>query len=62
MENPYAELVLVSLDRIVARHGHLAAIREAMLVREDLPAADAPRAGGKALRVARRLRRGRATG
>ena len=27
-----------SLDRIVARYGHLAAIREAMLVREDLPA------------------------
>ena len=27
-----------SLDRIVARYGHLAAIREAMLAREDLPA------------------------
>jgi uncharacterized protein (DUF2336 family) len=30
--------VLPSLDRMVARYGHLAAIREAMLDREDLPA------------------------
>jgi len=38
IENPAAELVPFSLDRIVARHGHLAAIREAMLMRDDLPA------------------------
>lgn len=38
LENPQAELVVVSLDRIVARHGHLAAIRETLLLREDLPA------------------------
>src|SRR6201990_3004149 len=39
IENPYAELARFSWDRIVERHGHLAAIREAMLVLEDLPAA-----------------------
>jgi uncharacterized protein (DUF2336 family) len=39
IENPYAELAPFSWDRIVERHGHLAAIREAMLVLEDLPAA-----------------------
>jgi len=39
IENPYAELAPFSWDRIVARHGHLAAIRESMLVLEDLPAA-----------------------
>jgi uncharacterized protein (DUF2336 family) len=39
IENPYAELAPFSWDRIVERHGHLAAIRESMLVLEDLPAA-----------------------
>ncbi|MCP3465445.1 DUF2336 domain-containing protein [Bradyrhizobium sp. CCGUVB23] len=39
IENPYAELAPFSWDRIVERHGHLAAIREALLVLEDLPAA-----------------------
>ncbi|MGY8663103.1 DUF2336 domain-containing protein [Bradyrhizobium sp. UFLA05-109] len=39
IENPYAELASFSWDRIVERHGHLAAIREALLVLEDLPAA-----------------------
>jgi uncharacterized protein (DUF2336 family) len=39
IENPRAELAPFSWDRIVERHGHLAAIREAMLVLEDLPAA-----------------------
>ncbi|HEU0083404.1 MAG TPA: DUF2336 domain-containing protein [Bradyrhizobium sp.] len=39
IENPYAELAAFSWDRIVERHGHLAAIRESMLVLEDLPAA-----------------------
>lgn len=39
IENPYAELPPFSWDRIVERHGHLAAIREAMLLLDDLPAA-----------------------
>jgi uncharacterized protein (DUF2336 family) len=39
IENAQAELPPFSWDRIVERHGHLAAIREAMLVLEDLPAA-----------------------
>jgi uncharacterized protein (DUF2336 family) len=39
IENPYAELAPFSWDRIVERHGHLGAIRESMLVLDDLPAA-----------------------
>src|SRR5258706_12722150 len=39
IENAYAELAPFSWDRSVERHGHLAAIRESMLVLEDLPAA-----------------------
>ncbi|HLI98587.1 MAG TPA: DUF2336 domain-containing protein [Bradyrhizobium sp.] len=39
IENAYAELAPFSWERIVQRHGHLAAIRESMLVLEDLPAA-----------------------
>src|SRR2546430_2299702 len=39
IESAYAELAPFSWDRIVERHGHLAAIRESMLVLEDLPAA-----------------------
>jgi uncharacterized protein (DUF2336 family) len=39
IENARAELAPFSWDRIVERHGHLAAIRESMLVLEDLPAA-----------------------
>jgi uncharacterized protein (DUF2336 family) len=38
IENTGAGIVAFSLDRIVARHGHLAAIREALFAREDLPA------------------------
>src|SRR5215470_4001388 len=38
IENAQAEIVALSLDRIVERFGHLAAIREAMLVRDDVPA------------------------
>src|SRR5262245_12607383 len=38
VENPQAQMVAFSLDRMVARHGHLAAIREALLARDDLPA------------------------
>src|SRR6201995_4840937 len=40
IENAYAELAPFSWDRIVERHGHLAAIRESMLVLQDLPAAN----------------------
>src|SRR6202022_4081963 len=39
IENANAELPPFSWDRIVERHGHLAAIRESMLMLEDLPAA-----------------------
>jgi uncharacterized protein (DUF2336 family) len=39
IENPGADLALFSLDRIVARFGHLAAIRESLLAWPDLPAA-----------------------
>jgi uncharacterized protein (DUF2336 family) len=39
IENAYAELAPFSWDRIVERHGHLAAIRESLLVLEGLPAA-----------------------
>jgi uncharacterized protein (DUF2336 family) len=39
VENPRAEIALFSLDRMVERYGHLAAVREAMLARDDLPAA-----------------------
>jgi Uncharacterized protein conserved in bacteria len=39
IENAYAELAPFSWDRIVERHGHLAAIRESMLVLKGLPSA-----------------------
>jgi uncharacterized protein (DUF2336 family) len=39
LENTQAEIVGFSLNRIAERFGHLAAIREAMLAREDVPAA-----------------------
>jgi uncharacterized protein (DUF2336 family) len=38
VENANAEIAPFSIDRIVERHGHLAAIREALLAREDIPA------------------------
>lgn len=38
LENPDADVVAFSLDRIVARHGHLAVVRDALLARDDLPA------------------------
>ena len=38
IENPQAAIATFSLDRMVARFGHLGAIREAMLAREHLPA------------------------
>lgn len=39
IENPGAELAQFSIDRVVERFGHLAAIREALFERPDLPAA-----------------------
>jgi uncharacterized protein (DUF2336 family) len=39
IQNAYAELTPSSWDRIVERHGQNAAIRESMLLLEDLPAA-----------------------
>jgi uncharacterized protein (DUF2336 family) len=39
IENPQAAIAKFSLDRIIDRFGHLAAVREAMLARDDLPAA-----------------------
>lgn len=39
IENPNALMAPFSWDRIVERHGHLAAIRESMLALDDLPAA-----------------------
>lgn len=39
IESPDAEIAPFSLDRIVARFGHLAAIREALLGRDDISAA-----------------------
>jgi len=38
IENPDAEIALFSIDRMVDRFGHIAAIREALFVRTDLPA------------------------
>lgn len=37
IENSSADVASFSIDRIVARHGHLAAIRESLLAQEDLP-------------------------
>jgi uncharacterized protein (DUF2336 family) len=39
VENHAAAIAPFSIDRIVERFGHLAAIREALLVRDDVPAA-----------------------
>lgn len=39
VENLDADIAPFSIDRIVERHGHLAAVREALLARADLPAA-----------------------
>jgi uncharacterized protein (DUF2336 family) len=38
IENPDAAIAPLSLDRIVERFGHLGAIREALMARDDLPA------------------------
>jgi uncharacterized protein (DUF2336 family) len=37
LENPFADLTGAALARIAARHGHLAAVRDELLAREDLP-------------------------
>jgi uncharacterized protein (DUF2336 family) len=37
IENPDAEIALFSIDRMVERFGHVAAIREALFARTDLP-------------------------
>jgi uncharacterized protein (DUF2336 family) len=39
VENPDADIAQFSIDRIVERFGHLAAIRESLLGRDDLPMA-----------------------
>src|SRR5690349_629134 len=39
LENPDADVAAFSFDRIVERFGHLSAIRENLLARDDLPAA-----------------------
>ena len=39
LENHDADIALLSLARIAERFGHLAAVREALLIRADLPAA-----------------------
>ncbi|TMJ02860.1 MAG: DUF2336 domain-containing protein [Alphaproteobacteria bacterium] len=39
IENPGAEIAAFSLDRVVERFGHLAAVRETLLAWPDLPAA-----------------------
>jgi uncharacterized protein (DUF2336 family) len=39
LENRDADIAPFSIDRIVERHGHLAAIREPLLAREDIPVA-----------------------
>src|SRR6516164_3770012 len=42
VENPDADIAPFSIDRIVERFGHLAAIRESLLGRDDLPMAVRP--------------------
>ena len=39
IESPDAEIPAFSLERLIERHGHLAAVREALLARADLSAA-----------------------
>ena len=51
-----AEIAPFSLDRIVERFGHLAAIRENLLARDDLPMATRQALVAKLSRDARRLR------
>jgi uncharacterized protein (DUF2336 family) len=39
LDNPDADIAAFSIDRIVARFGHLAAVRDALFARDDLPSA-----------------------
>jgi uncharacterized protein (DUF2336 family) len=39
VESPDADIPAFSLERLIERHGHLAAVRESLLAREDLSAA-----------------------
>jgi uncharacterized protein (DUF2336 family) len=39
VESPDADIPAFSLERLIERHGHLAAVREALLARDDLSAA-----------------------
>ncbi|MBV8751697.1 MAG: DUF2336 domain-containing protein [Hyphomicrobiales bacterium] len=39
IESPDADIPAFSLERLIERHGHLAAVRESLLAREDLSAA-----------------------
>ncbi len=39
LQNRDADIAPFSIDRVVERHGHLAAVREPLLARDDLPAA-----------------------
>jgi len=39
LDNPDADIASFSIDRIVARFGHLAAVRDALFARDDLPSA-----------------------
>ncbi|HXW27025.1 MAG TPA: DUF2336 domain-containing protein [Xanthobacteraceae bacterium] len=40
IESPHADIPAFSLERLIDRHGHLAAVREALFAREDLSAAN----------------------
>jgi uncharacterized protein (DUF2336 family) len=40
IESPEADIPAFSLERLIERHGHLAAVREALLARDDLSAAN----------------------
>jgi uncharacterized protein (DUF2336 family) len=40
IESPDADIPAFSLERLIDRHGHLAAVREALLARDDLSAAN----------------------
>ena len=50
LENPDADIAPLSLDRIVERFGHLAAIRENLLARDDLPMPTPPSAARRSSR------------
>jgi uncharacterized protein (DUF2336 family) len=39
LENPDADIATFSIDRVIERFGHLAAIRETLLTRDELPMA-----------------------